>query len=183
MNKNLYWKRNKQSVLLKTRVVTVNEYESTSPTGEQGKYIVMDAPDWVITIPVLEKPRRFIMVKQWRHGLDSLSTEFPGGVIDKNETPKDAAFRELKEETGYIAQKLEELGSFSPNPAIMSNKVYCFVAKDLIPTGKQNLDKDEYVNFFELTEEEVLKKMGSKEFPHGLMLAALELFRQKEIKQ
>ena len=183
MSKNLCWQRTKKSVLLETRVVSVNEYESTSPSGELGKYIVMDAPDWLITIPVLENPNRFIMVKQWRHGLNALSTEFPGGVIDKNEKPEEAAVRELKEETGYIAQKLELLGSFSPNPAIMSNKVHCFAAYDLVATGKQNLDNDEYVNYFELSEEEVFAKMGSEDFPHGLMIAALELYRQNKKKQ
>lgn len=182
MNKSLIWEEKKSSELLKTRVMTVTERESISPKGEPGKYIVMDAPDWVITIPVLENPARFIMVRQWRHGTKSLSTEFPGGVIDSGEAPEQAAQRELMEETGFFAKRLEFLGSISPNPALMSNKVHCFAAYSLEPTGEQHLDKDEFVDYFELPAQEVYENMGNKDFPHGLMVAALELFRQKEQK-
>lgn len=179
MKEKLKWDETHSCELLKTRILTVTERESISPKGDSGKYIVMDAPDWVIVIPVLEEPCRFIMVKQWRHGIKSLSTEFPGGVIDEGEEPSCAAERELLEETGYKAGTLEYLGSFSPNPAIMSNKVHCFTAKKLKRVAEQKLDNDEFVEYFEMTQEEVFQKMGSSDFSHALMVAALELFRQK----
>lgn len=182
MDEKLRWNEKGSRELLKTRVMTVTERESTSPRGEAGKYIVMDAPDWVITIPVLENPARFLMVRQWRHGIKALSTEFPGGVIDTGENPAQAAERELLEETGFSAGNLELLGSISPNPALMSNKVHCFAARNLRRMEVQHLDKDEFVEYFELPAEEVYKKMGGPDFPHGLMAAALELFRQKNDK-
>ena len=128
----------------------------------------MDAPDWVIVIPVLGE--KFLMVRQWRHGNDSLSIEFPGVVINRNEKPEDAARRETEEETGYRAGKLTYLGCANPNPALMSNRVHFFAAEDLQDTGKQHLDEDEYVEYLQIPQKEVLEKIGSEEYPHALML-------------
>lgn len=169
--KNLEWTIKSEKELLKTRVFNVNETTSVAPDGSEGHYVVMDAPDWVIVIP--EMDGKFLMVKQWRHGNNSLSTEFPGGVIDKDEKPELAARRELKEETGYTAGKLTSLGSVNPNPALMKNRVHFFLAEDLQKTSGQNLDDDEYVDYFELPVEEVYSKIGSPDFPHALMMSAL----------
>ncbi|AEE17540.1 NUDIX hydrolase [Treponema brennaborense] len=183
MSKKLRWNQIAETELLQTRVMTVLETQSVSPEGKQGNYIIMDAPDWVIVVPVLKDPARFVMVRQWRHGLKAESTEFPGGVIDEGELPEQAARRELLEETGFIAEKLTLLGSMSPNPALMTNKVHCFAAEQLKATGTQHLDPDEFVDYFTLSAEQVYEKMGSAEFPHALMAAALQLYRQHTDKK
>ncbi len=167
----LRWTVESKSELLKTPVFTVNQVDSLSPDKKHGNFIVLDSRDWVVVIP--ERNDKFLMVKQWRHGFQGISIEFPGGVIDEGESPEKAAARELKEETGFIAQTLTYLGCASPNPAIMSNRVHFFAAKDLTPTGKQDLDDDEYVEYLELPKEEVYKNMGNAEYPHALMLSAL----------
>ena len=53
-DEQLRWKESGRKELLKTRVLTVTERESVSPDGQTGQYVVLEAPDWVITIPVLE---------------------------------------------------------------------------------------------------------------------------------
>ncbi|HIW35967.1 MAG TPA: NUDIX hydrolase [Candidatus Treponema faecavium] len=184
-DETLCWNETGRTELLRTRVLTVTERSSTAPDGQHGSFVVLEAPDWVITIPVLEanadtnEPARFIIVRQWRHGLKAVTMEFPGGVIDKGETPEHAARRELKEETGYETENLRYLGSFSPNPAIMSNKVHCFAAEKLHRTGAQHLDSDEYVSYCTIAQTDVFKKTGLPEYPHALMAAALELYRQQ----
>lgn len=167
----LGWQEEGKKELLKTVVLTVNEIYSKGPDGVSGKYIVMDAPDWVIVVPEING--KFITVKQWRHGNRSLSIEFPGGVINPGEKAEDAAKRELEEETGYKAGKLTYLGSANPNPALMSNRVHFFAAEDLTDTGVQHLDKDEFVEYREISAEEVYAKIGSEEYPHALMMSAL----------
>ncbi|MBO6219151.1 MAG: NUDIX hydrolase [Treponema sp.] len=179
--KKLEWTETEKHELLKTIVLSVNEVTSSGPDGIKGKYIVMDAPDWVIVVP--ETDGKFITVKQWRHGNRSLSIEFPGGVINSGEKPEDAAKREMEEETGYKVGKLTYLGAANPNPAIMSNKVHFFAAEELICTGIQHLDKDEFVEYAQVPVEEVYEKIGSEEYPHALMMSALlkyKLWKEKK---
>ncbi len=179
-DKNLKWTEKTRKIVCKTPVMTVFEVNSTSPDGDEGNFTVMDAPDWVITIPVLHggAGSSFVMVRQWRHGAASISIEFPGGVVNPGEEPADGAARELLEETGYRAQKLVRLGSVSPNPALMNNRIHFYAAEDLEDTHTQHLDRDEFVSALILPEREVFEKMGQEPFIHALMCAALEMYRQ-----
>ena len=169
--KNLEWKVKAERQILSTKVFTINETTSVSPDGRESHFVVTDAPDWVIVVPELEG--NFLMVRQWRHGSNSLSVEFPGGVIDDGESPEKAARRELKEETGFSSKKLTFLGSANPNPALMKNKVHFFTAEDLYQEGGQKLDDDEYLDFMKIPVDEVIKKTGNEEYHHALMMAAL----------
>ena len=170
-DENLMWKEQSSRDLFKTAVFTVPERTSTGPDGQTGKYIVANAPDWVIVIP--EEKDSFLMVKQWRHGSKCLSVEFPGGVIDSGEEPEVAARRELLEETGCRAGKLTKLGQVNPNPALFSNHVHIFLAQELECTGGQSLDEDEFVNVIKVQVEQIIADMGTEQFPHALMSTAL----------
>lgn len=176
-DKDLIWEEQQSTDLLKTAVFTVTERTSISAQGVQGKYIVNNARDWAIVIPVHQG--NFLMVKQWRHGEKALSIEFPGGVIDEGEEPLEAAKRELLEETGAVAGKITWLGTMNPNPALFSNHVHVYCAQELDFTGKQDLDHDEFLRYYEISEQEVLDKMGSPEYPHALMSSALCLYLTK----
>lgn len=179
-DEQLKWETKSIESICKTVVFDLTSQENVSKSGVSGKYIIMDAPDWVITIP--EKDGNFLMVKQWRHGAKKLSVEFPGGVIDKGEEPEVAAARELQEETGYKAGKLTKLGSVNPNPALFSNKVHVFLAEDLTATGKQDLDHDEFINYIEVPKSDVFENMGLDQMQHGLMGTALFYYLQHTLK-
>ena len=103
-----------------------------------------------------------------------------GGSVMKGETFLEGAIRELKEETGCVAEKMLYLGKINPNPAFMTNHFHVFAAFDLKETGSQNLDSDEYLNYLEMPKNEVYEKMGTPQMPHALMCSALMLFRQAE---
>ena|SRR5574344_601935 len=175
-DRTLIWKEESRKVLLDTRVFTVTERTSRAPDGSTGEYIVNEAKDWAIVIPV--EKASFLMVRQWRHGEQKLSTEFPGGVIEQGEDPGKAAERELKEETGCTAGKLTFLGKMNPNPALFANHVFIYCAEELSFSGKQQLDDDEYVHFMEIQQSEVFANMGKGEYCHALMGTALALYQQ-----
>jgi 8-oxo-dGTP pyrophosphatase MutT (NUDIX family) len=179
----LIWKEENRKKVFDSKIFSVCESYCLSPNPDKEKlqvFTVIDASDWAIVIPVINSPqgKQFLMVWQWRHGSKCLSLEFPGGVFEPGENPEEAAARELYEETGYNPQKIKKIGEFSPNPAIMSNKVHFFLAEDLINTGKQNLDEDEYVEVVLVDEDEVIQGMGKPPYVHALMGTALSLYKK-----
>jgi 8-oxo-dGTP pyrophosphatase MutT (NUDIX family) len=175
---SLEWREEGSKTLFECRIFSVRESICRSPEDERQAFTVMDAADWVIVIPLIEKAgeREFVMVRQWRHGSRELSLEFPGGVMERGETPPEAARRELREETAYQAGKLRKLGEFRPNPALMSNTVHIFLAEDLLHTGAQELDEDEYLEVLPVMPREVLRSMGKAPYVHALMGSALALY-------
>jgi 8-oxo-dGTP pyrophosphatase MutT (NUDIX family) len=182
--KSLIWTLKERKTIFSTRVFTIAELKSLSPDGETGTFTVMDAPDWAIIIPVIKKDDEdyFVMVRQWRHGSQELSLEFPGGVFEPGEDSVKAATREMQEETGFTANHVECVGVFSPNPAIMSNQVHIFIATDLVDTGKQHLDEDEFVDREIIPAKEVIAGMGRQPYVHALMASALCFYLKKAVK-
>ena len=77
-----------------------------------------------------------------------------------------------------ITEKIEKMGEFFPNPAIMSNKVHFFLVEVLCNKGKQDLDDDEYVEVSLIDTEEVFQNMGKDPYTHALMGTALMLYSQ-----
>ena len=178
MKEELCWKEEGRKTAFKCPIFEVGERYCRSPKNGLNTFFVLDTSDWAIVIPVLEakRGREFVMVRQWRHGARELSLEFPGGVFEKGEDGEAAAARELREETGYCAGKIEKLGVFNPNPAIMSNKVHFFLATDLKTPLEQDLDDDEYVEVETIPWKEVLSGLGKAPFIHALMGTALALY-------
>ena len=76
---DLIWKTIEKEQILHTPVFDVYLQKEVTASGMEGDYVGISAPDWVVVIPVHEG--NFVLVRQWRHGEDNLTLEFPGGVV------------------------------------------------------------------------------------------------------
>jgi ADP-ribose pyrophosphatase len=171
------WTRLGRRELLRCPVFTVAERENEGPGGRKGRFVVLEARDWAVVVPLVRRDGedRFLMVRQYRHGSGELSLEFPGGVVEAGEAPAAAAARELLEETGYEADSIRLAGSVSPNPAIMCNSFHVFLAEGLARSGETDFDEHEAIDSFLVPAREVRAAMGTGQYSHALMAAALFL--------
>jgi 8-oxo-dGTP pyrophosphatase MutT (NUDIX family) len=137
----------------------------------------MEAKDWAVVVPYVrtQEGASFLMVRQYRHGANVVSLEFPGGVVEPGEAPTQAAARELAEETGWVSERILHAGTVFPNPAIQDNRFHVFVALDPKPKVARNLDANEIIDAELVAADEVRRRMGEGELQHALMVSALFL--------
>ncbi len=183
-DEELLWNTGEKRRVFTSPVLSVDLSERTH--GERkGEFVTLSLPDWVSIIPWTRDERGvpvFLMERQYRHGSESVTIEFPAGLTEEGESPLEAARRELREETGMEAE-LTELASFNPNPAFMTNRQTFFLATGLRRTGEQELDENEEIELLYLPVEDVIRKMGKGEYSNGIMLSALFAFMREAEKR
>jgi ADP-ribose pyrophosphatase len=110
----------------------------------------------------------YLMVKQYRFGVEKPLIEFPAGLIDPGEDPQDSALRELEEETGYRAQSIQSLGSAYLSPGYNNEEIYFYLATDLSYVGV-NFDENEDIEIIKCT----LDTLNAMELKDAKTLALL----------
>ncbi len=91
-------------------------------------------PPSVIILPVLSSDK-FILIRQYRAPIDDFIYEAPAGVMEPGESPREAAKRELVEETGYLPNELIDVGKHYPVPGYSTEEMHLFIARDLEYVG------------------------------------------------
>jgi len=156
--------------------------ERTSARGKTGEFWVLDAPDWVNVVPVTttaDGEPALIMVRQFRHGAELITTEFPAGLVEPGEDPAAAAARELEEETGCRAGRLTPLNTVLPNPAFMNNRSYTFLAEDLTRIGGTKLDELEALEPRIVPVAEIERNLGTGEYVNALTVLGFLWYRSR----
>ena len=141
-------------------------------------FVRIDGLDWANIIPITPD-NQVVLIRQYRHGSDEYTLEIPGGCVEIGEDPALSAVRELEEETGFTSQDVEYLGTIRPNPALLSNRCYLYLARGAILKGKQKLDSGEDIEVLLKPLNEVLSMVKKGEISHALVVAAFGLYTMR----
>ncbi|MBU2552391.1 MAG: NUDIX hydrolase [Proteobacteria bacterium] len=100
------------------------------PGDRTAERLVIRHPSAVVVVPLVS-PDETVVVTQYRYALGRETVEFPAGKLEPGEAPETAALRELAEETGYRAGRIEPLLSFAPSVGYSTEIIHAFVARNL----------------------------------------------------
>lgn len=161
------------------RVFDVNRITLEDGSGkDRGHAFIMHCRDWCNVIPVTDDGH-VVMVWQYRFATDSLSLEIPGGIIEPDEMPALAAARELREETGYEADRYEQLLVVEPNPAMQDNRCFTYVARGARPVAATRFDEMEELETVLVPASHLGDLLDSGQITHGIIVMALQAYLRK----
>ncbi len=132
------------------------------------------SPDSVMMIPVL-KDGRLLIERQFRHSIGKYLYELPAGRMEAGEDPRQAALRELEEETGYKAGKMKFLFSSYPSPGHDTEVMRVYLATDLAK-GKTHKDPNEIISTRAMTAGELLRLIKNGRIPDMKTIAGILLY-------
>ena len=131
------------------RVISLDVDTVEFPNGITGELEMVRHPGASAVVPFLDDPSapdpRILLIKQYRYASEGFLLEIPAGRLDQGETPEACAFRELQEETGYSAEKVEMLTTFYTTPGFTDERIHLFMATGLT-AGNAALEDDEVLD-------------------------------------
>jgi 8-oxo-dGTP pyrophosphatase MutT (NUDIX family) len=171
------WVIQKRRRVADYKLFSLYEKQVRSPrTGEIREMLALQFPDWVLTL-ALTPQQEVVMVRQYRHGSEQVCLELPGGLVDPDDTSAEfSAQREVLEETGFTISNIRLIGECYPQPAILSNRCFFYLADNAVKTRQQNLDASEDIEVVTVPLKEIQARIGSKEIDHGMVLLAFYFF-------
>ncbi len=137
---------------------------------------VVEHPGAVVIIPLLNDGS-IVLVSQYRHAIGKVLLELPAGTLELGEDPETCANRELEEETGFVAGRMEKLATLYLAPGYSTEKVYVYMASDLKRVG-QKLEPDEKISTVVLEIDEVLNMIMKGEIEDAKTVAGILLLKR-----
>jgi ADP-ribose pyrophosphatase len=176
--------------ILNSKKVYSNKYiqlyeDLLNINGTNKVYIRGKRKNYSTVVPFLSD-REVLVIKSYRHLVDSIQFEIPSGYIEDGESPIDAAQREFNEETGYITNNIVFVGEYTLDYSMFEQKGYIYAAYDLIKKNKQNLGLMESIKIESLTIEELKNMLFSGQILNAASIVALYKslnFHEKYIKE
>ena len=170
------WPTLEKVEVLRAHVFRYLKAKRQSPTTKKiSDFDIVQCSNWV-NVVAITPDQKIVLIKQYRHGLDCITTEITGGAVDHKEDMLLAAQRELQEETGYTSTNWKSLGRVDVNPAFMTNYCETFLALNAVKTHDQNLDPFEEIDVFLEDKEDINLLIKKGEITHSLIIAAFYLY-------
>ncbi len=159
--------------LLKGRAFRIRRDHLKTPDGGETKLDIIEHGGSVVIVP-MDKDGNLIFVRQYRHaaGMDLL--ELPAGTLEKGEDPAVCAAREIREETGFAADKIEKIGDFYLAPGYSTEFMHVYLAQDLRHDPLE-ADADEFLSVEAIPYAEAIQMATKGKIPDAKSLAALLL--------
>lgn len=123
-------KRVGERVIFKTHFFTIKDIDLESEDGKKATYQIIEKFNTALIVPVTAKDK-FILIKEYFYATDEYLWTFPKGRIDEGHDELTTANKELQEEAGYKAGRLDKLGVLTMSPGYSTQKTYVLLARDL----------------------------------------------------
>jgi len=147
--------------------------ERSANGGNSSPHYLLRANDYV-SVLAADVAGSLLLVQQYRPAVRAQTLELPSGHIEDGESPEAAARRELAEETGYQAEKLEHLGTLAPDTGRMTNKLWCYYASGAIES-RSAVEREQGVRLVHCTPGDLFRQVIEGKIDHALTLAVLML--------
>ncbi len=167
----------RSEILFQGRAFSIRRDWLKAPDGRETRFEIIEHGGSVILIP-LDHHGNLLFVRQYRHAAGRDLLELPAGTLNANEDPTVCAARELREETGFAAGKLEKIGEFYLAPGYSSEFMVVYLATDLTHDPLE-ADEDEFLSVEPLPLSEALQRAEHGQIPDAKTLAALFLARPR----
>jgi ADP-ribose pyrophosphatase len=158
------------------RIVNLDLDTVRFPDDSIGQLEMLRHPGAAAVVPFLDPPGgadpRAVLIRQFRHAADSYIWEVPAGRLDGGESPESCAERELEEETGMRARRLERLTTIYTTPGFTDERIHLFLADGLEP-GAEHREADEFMELHTLRWSQVLEMIDRGEIVDGKTLVSL----------
>jgi len=161
----------RSKMLYEGRVVRLKLDRVIEPGGLTANREVVVHPGSVVVLPHLDDGR-IVLVRQFRYAVGKSLWELVAGGLEPNETPLEAARRELREEAGYYARTLRPMFSFYPTPGFVSERMHLVEASDLVRC-KTSPDADERLRVGRFTRADLLTMLSQRRLEDGKTLVGL----------
>ena len=149
-------------------------YEDTLDlNGEENRLYIRGVRRDYSTIVPFVSDNEILVIKSYRHLVDSVQIEIPSGYIDEGENAEQAAIRELAEETGYRAEKIVPIGSYTLDYSMLIQKGHVFAAYGLAKKSKQRLGRMEKIEVVIMSIDEIRKLLNEGKIMNAASIVAL----------
>lgn len=160
-----------QEYKYKGRILNLRVDKAELPNGKISTREVVEHHGGV-TVAALTAENELLFVRQFRYPYSEVVLELPAGKLELSEDPFKAGIRELKEETGAVAENYIDLGKFYPSPGYCGEIIHLYGATG-ITFEEQNLDEDEFLNVERIPLSKAVEMVLNNEIPDGKTQAAV----------